>query len=77
MLKTPSGQEVAVATKRRSWVFAPIPISSPALGTGVVPVVGLIFPMRKSDTVSQPSTVGGVGLITDNGIRAVAVGALC
>jgi len=73
VVETPRRQKVAAHAKR-SFVFAPIPISSPALGTGVVPVVGLIFPLRKSDTVSQPSTVGVAGLITDNGSRAFAVG---
>lgn len=56
------------------FVAAPIPISSPALGTGVIPVVGYIFSLRRSDTVSPPSLVGAAGLITDNGSRAFALG---
>lgn len=72
--ETPTGKEPAAPAKRLSFVFAPIPISSPALGSGVVPVAGIIFPLRKSDTVSEPSTVGAAGLITNNGSRAFAVG---
>jgi outer membrane protein assembly factor BamA len=56
------------------FVVAPIPISSPALGSGVVPVAGYIFPLRPSDKVSPPSLVGAAGLITNNGSRAFAVG---
>ncbi len=52
-----------------SFVIAPLPISSPALGTGIVPVLGCIFPLRKDDHVSPPSVVGVAGLATDNGSR--------
>jgi hypothetical protein len=58
---------------RGSFIIAPLPISSPALGTGLVPILGYIFPFRKSDTVSPPSVVGVAGLITDNGSRGFAV----
>jgi len=54
---------------RGSFVIAPLPISSPALGTGIVPVLGYIFPFRKNDTVSPPSVVGVAGLATNNGSR--------
>jgi hypothetical protein len=60
--------------KRGSLVAAPIPISSPAIGSGAVLAGGYIFSLRKSDTVSQPSTVGGAVLITDNGSRAWGLG---
>ena len=60
------------STSRGSFIVAPMPISSPALGTGIVPVVGYIFPFRKSDTVSPPSVVGVAGLITNNGSRGFA-----
>lgn len=56
--------------KRGSIVAAPIPIASPAIGSGVVLAGGYIFSLRKSDTVSQPSTVGAAVLATDNGSRA-------
>lgn len=61
--------------KRGSIVAAPIPISSPAIGSGVVLAGGYIFSLRKSDTVSQPSTVGTAVLLTDNGTRAWGLGA--
>src|SRR5690349_1885433 len=32
------------SNKKGSFVIAPLPISSPALGTGIIPVVGYIFP---------------------------------
>ena len=56
-------------------MVAPIPISNPALGSGVVPVVGYIFPISKKDKVSPPSVIGGGGLITDNGSRALGTAA--
>jgi hypothetical protein len=60
--------------KRGSIVAAPIPISSPAIGSGVVLAGGYIFPLRKSDKVSQPSSIGGAALITDNGSRGWGLG---
>jgi len=59
-------------SKRGSFVVAPIPISNPALGSGLVPVIGYIFPISKKDKVSPPSVVGGAALFTDNGSRAAA-----
>ena len=59
---------------RGSFVVAPIPISSPALGSGIIPVLAFIFPLRKSDSVSPPAAIGAAGLITNNGSRALAVG---
>jgi hypothetical protein len=58
---------------RRAFVIAPLPISSPALGSGIVPVVGYIFPFSTKDKVSPPSVVGAAGLVTNNGSRAFAV----
>jgi hypothetical protein len=40
------------------------------LGTGIVPVLGYIFPFQKGDNVSPPSVVGVAGLVTNNGSRA-------
>jgi hypothetical protein len=60
--------------KRGAIVAAPLPISSPAIGTGIVPLVGYIFPMDRNDKVTPPSLVGGTGLITNNGSRALALG---
>src|SRR5271170_4020438 len=59
---------------RGAFVVAPLPISSPAIGTGLVPVVGYIFPFSTKDKVSPPSTIGAAGLITNNGSRGFAVG---
>ena len=61
--------------KRGSFVVAPLPISSSAIGTGLVPIVGYIFLLDKNDLVSPPSLIGAAGLITNNGTRAFAVGA--
>jgi len=58
--------------RRGSLVVAPLPISSPALGTGLVPVLGYIFPLRKNDKTSPPSVVGAAGLVTNNGTRGFA-----
>ncbi len=69
-----SPQERKATGKLGSVVAAPIPISSPAIGSGVVLAGGYIFSLRKSDTVSQPSTVGAAVLITDNGTRAGGLG---
>ena len=55
-------------------VVAPLPISSPALGAGVVPVLAYIFPISSGDKISPPSIVGAAGLVTDNGTRALALG---
>ena len=70
-------QPVAGPTKnerRGSFLFAPIPISSPALGSGIVPVVGYLFPFSRTDKKSPTSVIGVAGLATDNGSRALTVG---
>ena len=41
-------EEGSSSDHRGAFVGAPLPISSPALGTGLVPVVAYIFPFRKS-----------------------------
>ena len=60
--------------RRGSFAAAPIPISSPAIGSGVVPVVGYIFPLSSKDKISPPSVIGAGGLITNNNSRGFAVG---
>jgi hypothetical protein len=60
--------------KRGSIVAAPIPISGPAIGSGVVLAGGYIFPLRKSGKVPQPSTIGTAVLITENGSRGWGLG---
>ncbi len=60
---------------RGAFVVAPLPISSPAIGSGIVPVLGYIFPFSAKDKISPPSTVGVAGLITNNGSRGFVIGA--
>jgi Omp85 superfamily domain len=59
---------------RGAIVVAPLPISSPAVGSGIVPVLGYIFPLSKGDKISPPSTIGVAGLVTSNGSRGFAIG---
>ena len=58
-----------------SFVIAPIPIVSPALGSGVIPVVGYITPVPEREHGETPSVFGVAGLITNNSSRGIAVGA--
>src|SRR3954471_8402488 len=61
------------AEKRGSFVIAPIPISSPAFGSGILLIVGYVFKFDKDDDVSPPSAVGMAGAFTSNGTRALAL----
>ena len=58
-----------------SIVAAPLPIVSPALGSGIVPVLGYITPIPAKDKKIEPSTFGAGGLITNNGTRGWGLGA--
>ena len=58
-----------------SFVVAPLPIVSPALGSGIIPVMGYITPIPAKDRGLTPSVVGAAGLITDNGTRGFGLGA--
>ncbi len=60
---------------RGAFVVAPLPISSPAIGSGIVPVFGYIFPFSTRDKVSPPSVIGVAGLVTNNGSRGFVIGA--
>ena len=60
---------------RGAIVAAPLPIVSPAIGAGIIPAVGYIFPFGKDDKLSPPSTVGAAGLITNNGSSGFGLGA--
>jgi hypothetical protein len=62
------------SARRGAFVVAPLPIYSPALGTGIIPVAGYIFPIGSKDQASQPSVVGGAGVFTDNGSRGFVLG---
>ena len=59
---------------RGAFVVAPLPISSPAIGSGIVPVLGYIFPFSTRDKVSPPSVIGVAGLVTNNGSRGFVIG---
>jgi hypothetical protein len=57
-----------------SFVVAPLPIVSPAIGTGIIPVLGYIFPLEEKAANPQPSVIGAGGLITNNGTRGFGLG---
>lgn len=63
------------AERKGEWVFAPIPVNSPAIGAGLVWAVGYVFPFSKEDKISPPSMMGIGGLFTNNGSKATALGA--
>jgi outer membrane protein assembly factor BamA len=76
--KVCSDHDGAAAKKhkeRGAFVAAPLPISSPALGSGVVPVVAYIFSLPTKNQTSEPSVVAASGLWTNNGSRGFVLGA--
>jgi len=72
---TAKKQKKKTQDARGAFVGAPIPVSSPAIGSGVALLGGYIFPLRKKDTISPPSVLGVGGLITNNGSHGFVVGA--
>ena len=62
------------SAKKGEWMFAPIPVSSPAIGSGLEFAVARLFPFSKKDEVSPPSAVGLAGIFTNNGSRGIAIG---
>lgn len=60
--------------KRGSLIVAPIPISSPAFGSGLIIISGYVFKLDKDDEKSPPSWLGGAGVFTNNGSRGLALG---
>jgi hypothetical protein len=60
--------------KRGSFIIAPIPVSSPAFGSGLLLIAGYVFKFDAEDTVSPPSWIGGAGIYTNNGTRGLALG---
>jgi hypothetical protein len=58
---------------RGTFVPAPLPIVSPAIGSGIIPGLGYIFRVSKDDKVSPPSTIGVAGLVTNNGSRGIGL----
>jgi hypothetical protein len=73
--KDESDQHEKKANHNGSIVVAPLPIVSPALGTGIIPVLGYITPIPAKDRALAPSVIGAAGLITDDGSRGWGVGA--
>lgn len=74
----PAGQQSAEASnaaQKGEWVIAPIPVKSPAIGAGLQWVVGYVTPLSKDDKISPPSMFGVGGMFTNNGSRALAIGA--
>jgi hypothetical protein len=47
--------------KKGEWLLAPIPIRSPAIGSGLEWAVARLFPFNKKDEVSPTSAVGVAG----------------
>ena len=60
---------------RGSLVIAPIPISSPAFGSGLLLITAYVFKLNQEDQASPPSWVGLAGVFTNNGSRGLAAGA--
>lgn len=60
--------------KRGSFIFAPIPISSPTFGSGLVLGLGYVFKLNKDDKLSPPSTIGLAGAFTNSGSRGGGLG---
>ncbi|HET6978898.1 MAG TPA: BamA/TamA family outer membrane protein [Pyrinomonadaceae bacterium] len=60
--------------KRGSLIIAPIPISSPAFGSGLLIISGYVFKFNEDDQISPPSWLGGAGVFTNNGSRGLALG---
>ncbi len=77
-LTAPAQPEEVPKTKKRivpdGIVVAPLPISSPAIGSGIIPILGYVFSISAKDKVSPPSSIAVAGLVTNNGSRAFAVG---
>jgi outer membrane protein assembly factor BamA len=63
--------------KEKAWSDCPGPhsISSPVIGSEIVPIAAYIFPFSTKDKVSPPSVIGGAGLVTNNGSSGFALGA--
>ena len=67
--------EEQVDQKRGEMVIAPIPLSNPAIGSGLILGLGYIFPLDKKDERSPPSMIGGAGMYASSGSWALGAGA--
>jgi Omp85 superfamily domain len=68
---SPQESENQVGEKRGEMVIAPIPLSNPAIGSGLVLGLGYIFPLAKDDERSPPSMIGGAGMYASSGSWAL------
>jgi len=71
----PATEKAKKKEPRGAFVPAPLPISSPAIGVGIIPALGYIFPFSRNDKISPPSVLGAAGMFTNNGSRGFGVGA--
>jgi hypothetical protein len=72
--RQPEPQRKTKKEKRGSLVIAPIPISSPAFGSGLLLIAGYVFKLNEEDKTSPPSSVGLAAAFTNNGTRGLALG---
>jgi hypothetical protein len=72
--KTQQDDQKEEKEKRGSWIIAPIPISSPAFGSGLLLITGYVFKLNEKDELSPPSWLGAAGVFTNNGTRGLALG---
>ena len=68
-IQSQTQKQTSKPQKRGQLVLAPIPITSPAVGAGLVLVAGYVFKLKEEDTKSPPSVVGFAGAFTSNGSR--------
>jgi outer membrane protein assembly factor BamA len=61
--------------KRGTFIPAPIPITSPTFGSGIILGLGYVFQIKESDKLSPPSTIGGAVAFTNSGTRGAGIGA--
>jgi len=60
--------------KRGSFIIAPIPISSAALGSGLLLITAYVFKLNEQDKTSPPSWLAMAGEFTNNGTHGLALG---
>ncbi len=60
--------------KRGTWILAPIPINSPAFGSGLILGAGYVFKFKESDNESPPSVIAAAVAFTNNGSRGIVLG---
>lgn len=73
--KQDDAQQSQKDPERGSWIFAPIPINSPAFGGGLILGAGYVFKFKEDDQSSPPSVIGAAAAFTSNGSRGVVAAA--